>query len=217
MAQNAPIDPLPKVWDPDSRVGDMLSGRRGLVVGIANEYSIAFGCAAKLRAFGAELAVTYLNEKAKPYVQPLAEEIGASLLMPLDVQQPGQLEAVFERIRQEWGRLDFLIHSIAFAPREDCADCASVHQPYGFARCSGNLSVNICKQLCRRGQVLQEATEKSVYFSFRRRHERCDHATALDDHDNRSFLSALVVHAAVCASAATWRSTDRSQVVLLGR
>ena len=114
-----PIDPLPKVWDPDTRVGDMLLGRRGLVVGIANENSIAFGCAAKLRAFGAELAVTYLNEKAEPYVRPLAEELKASLVLPLDVEQPGQLQAVFDRIRETWGRLDFVIHSIAFAPRAD--------------------------------------------------------------------------------------------------
>ncbi len=113
------IDPLPKVWDPDTRVGDMLRGRRGLVVGIANENSIAFGCAAKLRAFGAELAVTYLNEKAEPHVRPLADELKASLVLPLDVEQPGQMEAVFDRIRDTWGRLDFVIHSIAFAPRAD--------------------------------------------------------------------------------------------------
>ena len=114
-----PIDPLPKVWDPDSRVGDMLRGRRGLVVGIANEHSIAYGCAVKLHAFGAELAVTYLNEKSEPYVRPLAEQLQAELVLPLDVEQPGQLEAVFDRIRAEWGRLDFVIHSIAFAPRQD--------------------------------------------------------------------------------------------------
>jgi enoyl-[acyl-carrier protein] reductase I len=113
------IDPLPKVWDPESRVGDMLRRRRGLVVGIANEHSIAYGCAVKLHAFGAELAVTYLNEKAEHYVRPLAEQLQAELILPLDVEQPGQLEAVFERIRAEWGRLDFVIHSIAFAPRQD--------------------------------------------------------------------------------------------------
>ncbi|MFD2181872.1 enoyl-ACP reductase FabI [Rhodoplanes azumiensis] len=114
-----PIDPLPKVWNPDSRIGEMLAGKRGLVVGVANEQSIAFGCAAKLRAFGAELALTHLNEKAEKYVRPLAEQIGASLLMPLDVERPGEMEAVFERIRAEWGRLDFIVHSIAYAPRDD--------------------------------------------------------------------------------------------------
>ncbi len=119
MNETKPIDPLPKVWDPDSRIGDMLKGKRGLVVGVANEHSIAFGCAAKLRAFGAEVALTHLNEKAEKYVRPLADQIGASLLMPLDVERPGEMEAVFERIREEWGGLDFLVHSIAYAPRDD--------------------------------------------------------------------------------------------------
>ena len=112
-------DPLPKVWDPESRIGDMLRGKRGLVVGVANEHSIAFGCAAKLRAFGAELAITYLNEKSERFVRPLAEQIEAGLILPLDVEQPGQVESVFDHIRAEWGGLDFVIHSIAFAPRED--------------------------------------------------------------------------------------------------
>jgi enoyl-[acyl-carrier protein] reductase I len=124
-----PIDPLPKVWDPDERIGDMLRGKRGLVVGIANDQSIAYGCAAKLRAFGAELAVTWLNDKAERFVRPLAEQLQASIAMPLDVEQPGQLEACFERIRSEWGALDFVIHSIAFAPREDLhgrvVDCSA--------------------------------------------------------------------------------------------
>lgn len=114
-----PNDPLPKVWDEDSRIGDMLKGKRGLVVGVANADSIAFGCATKLRAFGADIALTYLNDKSKSYVAPLAQEIEADLLLPLDVSQPGQIKAVFDRVAQEWGSLDFVIHSIAFAPRED--------------------------------------------------------------------------------------------------
>ena len=112
-------DPLPKVWNPESRIGDMLRGKRGLVVGVANENSIAFGCASKLRAFGAELAVTYANEKSERYVRPLAEQIQASLIMPLNVEHSGELKAAFDQIRTEWGRLDFVIHSIAFAPRDD--------------------------------------------------------------------------------------------------
>lgn len=118
-AADEAVDPLPTVWDPNSRVGEMLAGKRGLVIGVANADSIAFGCAAKLRAFGAEVALTYLNDKAKKHVAPLAEQIDASLLLPLDVTQPGQMQAVFDRIRAEWGRIDFVIHSIAFAPRED--------------------------------------------------------------------------------------------------
>ncbi len=112
-------DPLPKVWDEDARIGDMLKGRRGLVVGVANEHSIAFGCAAKLRGFGAQIALTYQNDKARPHVAPLAEGIQADLLLPLDVTQPGSIESVFQAIREQWGSLDFVIHSIAFAPKDD--------------------------------------------------------------------------------------------------
>jgi enoyl-[acyl-carrier protein] reductase I len=96
-----------------------LDGRRGLITGIANDQSIAWGCARAFRALGAELAVTYLNEKARPHVEPLAQELEASIAMPLDLRHEGELEAVFARIEKEWGRLDFLLHSIAFAPRED--------------------------------------------------------------------------------------------------
>src|SRR5262245_51165772 len=96
----------------------LLEGKRGLIVGIANDQSIAWGCAKAFRALGAELAVTYLNDKAKKFVEPLAREVEAPILMPLDVRTPGQMEAVFTRIGKEWGRLDFLVHSIAFSPKE---------------------------------------------------------------------------------------------------
>lgn len=93
-------------------------GRRGLIVGIANEQSIAWGCAKAFRSLGAELALTYLNEKAKPHVEPLAAEVAAEIVMPLDVRVAGQMEAVFEKIAKTWGRLDFVVHSIAFAPKD---------------------------------------------------------------------------------------------------
>jgi enoyl-[acyl-carrier protein] reductase I len=112
-------DPLPKIWDENSKIGDMLRGRRGLIVGVANEHSIAFGCAAKLRGFGAEVALTYLNAKAKPYVEPLAKQIGASMLLPLDVAEESAVASMFEQIKAQWGYLDFIIHSIAFAPKDD--------------------------------------------------------------------------------------------------
>lgn len=106
-----------------------LDGKRGLVIGIANEHSIATGCARAYRAAGADLAVTYLNDKAKPYVQPIAEELGAEIFVPCDVREPGQLQAVFQEIEQQWGKLDFVLHSIAFAPKEDLharvTDCSS--------------------------------------------------------------------------------------------
>lgn len=96
----------------------ILEGRRGLVVGIANDRSIAWGCARAFRAFGAELAITYLNEKAKPHVEPLARELEAPIFMPMDMAVPGQIEAVFDRITSTWGELDFLVHSIAFSPKD---------------------------------------------------------------------------------------------------
>src|SRR6202012_2699003 len=91
----------------------LLEGKRGLIVGIANQDSIAWGCAKAFRAFGAEVAVTYLNEKARKYVQPLADELEAPICMPLDVNKPGEMEAVFEAIAKKWGALDYLVHSIA--------------------------------------------------------------------------------------------------------
>jgi enoyl-[acyl-carrier protein] reductase I len=96
----------------------LLEGKRGLIVGIANDQSIAWGCAKAFRALGAELAVTYLNDKAKKFVEPLARKLEAPIVMPLDVRVPGQMEAVFERVTKEWGQLDFLVHSIAFSPKE---------------------------------------------------------------------------------------------------
>jgi enoyl-[acyl-carrier protein] reductase I len=96
----------------------LLEGKRGLVVGIANEQSIAWGCAKAFRALGAELAVTYLNEKAKAYVHPLAEALDAKIFMPLDVRSPDQMPAVFERIARDWKTLDFVVHSIAFSPKD---------------------------------------------------------------------------------------------------
>lgn len=96
-----------------------LNGKVGLVVGIANDQSIAYGCARTFKMCGAEVAVTYLNEKAEKYVRPLAELISSPIIMPLDVQHDDQLDAVFAEIDKQWGRLDFLVHSIAFAPKED--------------------------------------------------------------------------------------------------
>lgn len=98
---------------------DLLKDKVGLVVGIANEHSIAYGCARIFREAGARLAVTYADERAKPHVVPVVEEIGCELIMPLDVRSPEQMEAVFQAIRERWGRLDFLVHSIAFAPKAD--------------------------------------------------------------------------------------------------
>ncbi len=96
-----------------------LNGRKGLVVGIANEHSLAWAAAQHFRNAGADLAITYLNEKAKPFVKPLAQEVDAPLFLPCNVSVPGQLEAVFLAIEKEWGRLDFILHAVAWARKED--------------------------------------------------------------------------------------------------
>jgi enoyl-[acyl-carrier protein] reductase I len=112
----------------------VLKDKKALVVGIANEHSIAYGCATAFRELGAELALTYLNEKSKPYVEPLARTLDARIFMPLDVSRPGELEAAFERIAKDWGGLDILVHSIAWAPKGDLQggllDCSAE----GFGR-----------------------------------------------------------------------------------
>lgn len=97
----------------------MLEGKKGLIIGIANEMSIAWGCARVFHREGAELAVTYLNDKAKRFVAPLSKEIDAPIFAPLDVRDTAQEDALFAEIEQKWGKLDFVLHSIAFAPGDD--------------------------------------------------------------------------------------------------
>lgn len=109
-----------------------LSGKKGLVVGIANEHSIAWGCAKLFREAGAELAVTYLNHKAEPYVRPLAEKLQSPLMMPCDVEDPLELKALFSELSQQWGKLDFLLHSIAFAKQDDLHGRVTDCSQHGF-------------------------------------------------------------------------------------
>ena len=113
---------------------EVLKGKKALVVGIANEHSIAYGCAKAFRELGADLAITYLNEKARPYVEPLARELEAPLFLPLDVGNEGALEEVFAAVAAQWGALDILVHSIAFAPKEDLQGGLLNCSAAGFAK-----------------------------------------------------------------------------------
>lgn len=112
----------------------ILAGKKGLIVGIANDQSIAYGCAQVMHKLGATLAITYFNAKAEPHVRPLAEQLEADLIVPLDVEQPGQLEAVFAQLEQRWGKLDFVLHAIAFAPAADLHGRIVDSSAAGFAR-----------------------------------------------------------------------------------
>ena len=106
-----------------------LRGKRGLILGIANDRSIAYGCARIMAGCGADLAVTYLDAAAEPYVRPLAEALRCPLILPCDVRAPGQLEAVFDAVRTTWGGLDFVVHAIAYSPKADLqgrvVDCSA--------------------------------------------------------------------------------------------
>ncbi|MBM7066124.1 enoyl-ACP reductase FabI [Actibacterium sp. 188UL27-1] len=136
-----------------------------LIVGIANDQSIAYGCARALRAQGARLAVTYLNEKAEKHVRPLAEDLEAELILPLDVAKPGQLEGVFEAISAHWGRLDTLVHSIAFCPKDDLhgrvVDCSAA----GFGQAM-DISVHSFLRMIRLSEPLMPDGGTCMTVSF---------------------------------------------------
>jgi enoyl-[acyl-carrier protein] reductase I len=142
-----------------------LQGRKALVVGIANRESIAWGCATALRRQGADLAVTWLNEKAEKFVRPLAEELEAEILMPLDVTVPGATETVFAEIAGRWGRLDILLHSIAFAPKSDLhgrvVDCSA--EGFGLAM---DISVHSFLRMIRLAEPLMERGGCCLSVSF---------------------------------------------------
>lgn len=142
-----------------------LEGQKALVVGIANEHSIAWGCARALRDQGADLAITWLNEKAEPFVRPLAERLDADIVGPLDVSQPGAMEALFDDIATRWGRLDTLVHSIAFAPRDDLhgrvVDCSA----QGFALAM-DVSVHSFLRMVRFAEPLMPAGGTCLSVSF---------------------------------------------------
>ncbi|MEP9352175.1 enoyl-ACP reductase FabI [Xanthobacter sp. KR7-65] len=142
-----------------------LEGQKALVVGVANDQSIAWGCAKAFRDQGADVAITYLNAKAEPHVRPLAEALGASLILPLDVSVPGQLEAVFAEIGARWGRLDTLLHSIAFCPKEDLhgrvIDCSAD----GFAKAM-DVSVHSFLRMIHLAEPLMGAGGTCMTVSF---------------------------------------------------
>ncbi len=142
-----------------------LADRKILVVGIANDRSIAWGCARAFKAMGADLAVTWLNEKAEPHVRPLAEALEAEIAMPLDVSDPAQMEALFGEIASRWGRLDSLLHSIAFAPREDLhgrvVDCSAE----GF-KLAMDVSVHSFLRMIRHAEPLMPEGGTCMTVSF---------------------------------------------------
>ncbi len=142
-----------------------LSGKRGLIIGIANEHSLAYGCARHFRAAGADLAITHLNAKAEPYVRPLADALGSKIFMPCDVTVPGQPEAVYARIAKDWGHLDFAQHSIAYARKEDLQGRITDCSVEGFAAAM-QVSVQSFLQVATLSEPLMRAGGSLLAMSY---------------------------------------------------
>ncbi|MEM9589877.1 MAG: enoyl-ACP reductase FabI [Pseudomonadota bacterium] len=142
-----------------------LAGKKALVLGVANEDSIAFGCAKAFRDQGADLAITYQNEKAEQHVRPLAEKLGTDIILPLDVREDGQYAQLFDRIRQIWGHVDICLHSIAFCAREDLhgrvVDCSR----NGFITAM-DISVYSFIRMVRRAEPLMRHGGSCMTVSF---------------------------------------------------
>ncbi len=155
---------------------DMISlkGKRGLVIGVANEHSIAAGCAQALHAAGASLALTYLNDKARSHVETVAEQVNAELLLPLDITEDRQLDAVFDSIDQHWGNLDFLIHSIAWCPMEDLHGRVTDCSREGFSQAM-DISCHSLIRLARKAEPLMQNNGSIMTMSYYGAEKVVDH------------------------------------------
>ncbi|MBZ0267344.1 enoyl-ACP reductase [bacterium] len=126
----------------------LLAGKKGLIVGVANERSIAWGIARRAAAAGAELAFTYQGEALLKRVTPLAEQVGASVLLPMDVTDDTQVDKAFASVGRQLGKLDFLVHSVAYADRSDLEGRTIETSREGFLKAM-EISVYSLISLCR--------------------------------------------------------------------
>lgn len=138
---------------------------KGLVVGLANDQSLAWGCVKAYKAMGAELAITYVNDKTRGFIEPLAQEAEASIFLPMDVTDDTQVDAVFDVIREKWGRLDFLLHSIAFAPKADLQGRVTDCSAEGFALAM-DVSCHSLIRLAKRAEPLMSDGGSIVTMSY---------------------------------------------------
>jgi len=151
-----------------------LKGKKALIVGVANEQSIAWGCAKALHSQGAELAITYLNDKAERFVRPLANQLEASIIAPLDVCDDVQTAKLFDTIHKDWGRLDVLVHSIAFCPANDLhgrvIDCS--REGFGLAM---DISVHSFLRMIRLAEPLMAGGGTCMTVTFYGAEKVVDH------------------------------------------
>ncbi len=147
---------------------------KGLVVGLANDLSIAWGCVQAFHAQGAELAITYQNDKTKTYIEPLAAQVNAPIFLPLDVTNEAQVDAVFAEIAQRWGQLDFLLHSIAFAPKADLQGRVLDSSAEGF-KMAMDISCHSLIRLARRAEPLMKHGGSIITMSYYGAEKVIDH------------------------------------------
>lgn len=148
--------------------------KRGLVVGLANDQSIAWGCVRAFHADGAELAVTWLDEKTRRFIEHLAESVDAHIFLPLDVTDEGQMDAVFDAIEKQWGELDFVLHSIAFAPKDDLHGRVTDCSVEGFCRAM-DVSCHSLIRLARRAEPLMKNGGSILTMSYYGAEKAIDH------------------------------------------
>lgn len=111
----------------------LMDGKRGVIFGVANDKSIAWGVAQQLKEAGAELAFTYLNEQLEKRVRPLAESLDSKIILPCDVASDDEIQSVFDELEKEWGTIDFVVHAVAFANRDDLKNSFTQTSREGFA------------------------------------------------------------------------------------
>ncbi len=138
-----------------------LAGKKALIVGVANDRSLAWAIAEHLHAAGCELAFTYMGEALERRVRPLAESVGAKLILPMNAQSEPEMDAVFAKLKSEWGGMDFLIHSIAFANREDLEGRFIDTTREGFLL-SMDVSAYSLVALAKRSEPLMEGREAAI-------------------------------------------------------
>jgi enoyl-[acyl-carrier protein] reductase I len=143
----------------------IMAGRRGLVMGVANERSIAWGIASALAAEGAELAFTYQGDALGKRVRPLAESVGASIVLPCDVEDEASLDATFARLAGEWGGLDFVLHSIAYSDKSELKGRYADTTRANFAR-TLSISCFSFTEVARRAAALMPAGGNLLTLTF---------------------------------------------------
>ncbi len=148
-----------------SSAGSFLQGKRGLIMGVANSRSLAWGIAKAVSAQGAELAFTYQGEMLEKRVRPLAEEVGSSLVLPCDVTDAASMDAAFATIEKEWGSLDFLVHAIGFSDKNELRGRYIDTTPENFAM-TMNISCYSFTAVARRAEKLMSEGGSMLTLSY---------------------------------------------------